>query len=354
MKKIALIIAGGSGTRFWPMSRKKTPKQFLKLDKNQTLLNATLERIATNVEKENIYIIGNEAHKLLFESTLPNWFNLKQLLLEPSQKNTAPAIAFAMQSIFNREGECTVGVFPADHHIKIDKEYNRKIEIAYEIASSKELLVTFGIKPTRPETGFGYILPEHYKEYRGSAITKFAEKPSKEVAMAYLQSNHYFWNSGMFFWSISTVMKELEKHANLLSIQMKKVTDWNAQLISGELKKIYDNTTSISIDYALFEVSHNAWMIPFDGEWDDLGTWTALNLIREADAFDNVLEGEIVLSEVNHSIVIGGKKPIVVIGIEDLIIVDTEDVLMICSKNEVQKLKEVVGELASSNLEHLE
>jgi mannose-1-phosphate guanylyltransferase len=352
MKKVALIIAGGSGTRFWPLSRHKYPKQFLEFENNKTLLNATIERLSQVVSYDKVYIVGNIQHGAVFEKSLPEDFDLSHVLLEPLQKNTGPAIAYAMKQIEKVEGDCVVGVFPADHHMTTDDYTRDRLELAYESAIDTQGLVTLGIKPTRPETGYGYIKP--YSE--GGNIKKvehFVEKPNYEKAVEFLNSQAYYWNSGMFFWTLHAFFKALESHMPSLYKNVQVLRDWNHDLESGDLMVTYAKEEKVAIDVGLLEKASNVYLIHFEGRWDDLGTWHALEVIHPKDYEGNIMLGDVETINVTQSTVIGKIKPVTLIGVDNLVVVDTDHALLVCHKDHMQDIKNLLGKLKDKGREEL-
>lgn len=344
MKTSSIIMAGGNGTRFWPMSRTKLPKQFLDLDGKGTLINKTIERLTNTVEMDSLYIVGNKKHRSIFEDQLPKNFLMENLLLEPSARNTAPAIAASVMALHKKYGNHVVVVLPSDQHIKNEDNFTTQLQKAIQLAKSSHCVVTLGIKPTYPATGYGYLNTNKISEDI-FALSNFVEKPSYELALEYTQKDNYYWNAGIFVFESGVMLNHISKHMPALYVQCEKIINWNVDLQSGKLEKLYENMPSESIDYGVMEKIDSILMVPLDCGWSDLGSWDALNTIKSEDKDKNILEGNVQALDTQGTTIVAGKKLIAAIGLKDLIVVDTEDALLICSKDDVQKIKTLVGNL---------
>lgn len=340
MEKVAVIMAGGSGTRFWPMSRRENPKQFLKLSGKDTLLNETIGRISKVIPIDNIYIIGNKLHKILLEETLPKEFNLENILYEPMAKNTAPAIAVSAKYIEEQRGECIISVFPADHHMDA-MEFADHLKLGIEYLENSSNILTFGIKPTFPSTGYGYIKYKNdnsMEEELSQKVEKFVEKPDFETASRYLEMKTYLWNSGMFLFKSSTILNEFQKYMpEIYEILMEN------QIRQENLDDFYNSFPSISFDYGILEKSDNVFVIPYYGQWSDLGSWDSLDTISRLDSNRNITDGNALLMDTENSILMGNKKKIVSIGLKDIVFIETDDAILLCDKNKSQKIKDAVS-----------
>lgn len=354
MKKIAVIMAGGRGERFWPKSRNNLPKQFLSLtDDGKTMIQHTVERVLPIVEYEDIFVVTNGSYRQLVKEQIPD-IPEENILCEPMAKNTAPAIGFVAAVISKKYGDAVMIILPSDHLIKSNEIFTDVISEAVEVAEQKENLVIIGITPSAPETGYGYINFVRDKEHRTYPgvykVKKFVEKPSIDIAKEYVSSGKYLWNSGMFIWKASSILKNFEKH---LPEMQQGLTDikraYATTQFEDKLKAAFEQFESISIDYGIMEKAEDIFILPGSFGWDDVGSWLALERIKKTDALGNVILGDVISLDTKNSIVVGGKKLIATVGIEDLVIVDTEDALFICHKDETQNVKKVVETLKNSN-----
>lgn len=347
MKKVALIMAGGRGERFWPKSRTSMPKQFLNLtDDNQTMIQLTVNRILPLVEMEDIYIVTNAIYKNIILQQLPN-IPVQNILCEPLARNTAPCIGLGAMYISKKYDDATMLVLPSDHLIKNTDIFLNTLNSACELACSGPNLVTLGITPSYPETGYGYIKYNSSSRcLTGYSVERFVEKPNTELAIQYLSEGDYLWNSGMFVWNISTIMNNMRKlipdtYQNLLSIKSSIGTE-------HELQTLYDAFTkckSESIDYAIMEHASNIFTIPGNFGWDDVGSWLALERHNISDINNNTKKGNVISISTHNCIIEGDQRLVTTIGVENLIIVDTKDALLICSKDNCNDIKELLCEI---------
>lgn len=351
MKKTALIMAGGRGERFWPKSRKNMPKQFLSLTNDgKTMIQLTVERILKLVDIEDIFIATNRDYKPLIMQQLPE-LPEQNILCEPVGKNTAPCIGLGAVHIAKKYEDAVMFVLPSDHLIKHSSLFRHTLRDAAEIAEQGENLATIGITPDYPETGYGYIkfLPDH-THGRAFEVDRFVEKPDRRTAKEYLATEQYLWNSGMFVWKVSTILKNLERHlpetyAGLLMIKEAIGTDHEQTV----LEKEFNAFKSVSIDYGIMEKAENIFTIPGPFGWDDVGSWLAVERIQPTNEFGNVISGEAVTVDTKRCIIQGDKRLIATVGLENLIIVDTEDALLVCDKGEAAQIKKVLETLRICN-----
>ena len=345
-----VIMAGGIGSRFWPISRNLHPKQFLDiLGTGKTFLQETFNRFAKILPKENILIVTGSQHTDLVNEQLPD-LDPSQIVSEPSRCNTAPCIAYATYKILDKNPNATIVVAPSDHLIINEAEFLNIIIKALEFAAANDSLVTLGIKPTRPETGYGYIQLNHSgkKVIMGEAykVKTFTEKPTLELANVFIKSGEFFWNSGLFAWKAKTILaalKSLLPEVNSLFEQ--GVGKYNKPEESDFIKKVYNECRSVSIDYGVMEKADNVYAFPGDFGWSDLGTWESLYLQWEKDALGNMIDArQAILDKVsNSSIAISKKEKLVVIeGLDNYLIADTDDVLLICPRNNEERIKQVM------------
>ncbi|WP_038056443.1 mannose-1-phosphate guanylyltransferase/mannose-6-phosphate isomerase [Thermodesulfobacterium hydrogeniphilum] len=355
----AVILAGGSGTRLWPLSRRTFPKQFLKLNGNKSLLQKTVERFLKVVNSEDIIIMTNKDYKFLVLAELKNaGFNIpeKNIVLEPAIKNTAPAIALAMKFALEKmesNQEDVLFVSPSDHIIKPEDKFLKYLEKA-ETLAKKGYIVTFGIKPEKPETGYGYIKAKNneqideIKELNAFPVEKFTEKPDLRTAKKYLSEGNYFWNSGMFCFGIKTMQEEFAK----FELEIAKIFDLSFE----ETVKKFSELPEISIDYAVMEKTNKAVVLPLDIYWSDIGSWAAVYEALDKDEAQNVKTGEVISVDTKNSLILGNKRLVVACGVEDLAIIDTDDAILILKKDMSQRVKDIVNLLKKdghpSVLEH--
>ena len=351
MKKTALIMAGGRGERFWPKSRKNLPKQFLSLtDDGKTMIQLTVERILPLVDMQDIYIATNRDYKKLVREQLPE-IPEENILCEPVGRNTAPCIGLGAVHISRKYDDAVMLVLPSDHLLKYNTIFLNTLSDAAEVAEQGENLVTLGITPDYPETGYGYIkFNPNQTMKRAFAVDRFVEKPDLETAKEYLATEQYLWNSGMFIWKVSTILHNMEKYlpetyAGLQRIQNAIATEDEQSVLEQEFEAFH----SESIDYGIMEKAQNIYILSGSFGWDDVGSWLAVERIRQSNEFGNVITGNAVTVDTKNTIIEGDKKLIATVGIEDLIIVDTEDALLICEKDSAGNIKKVLENLKICN-----
>ncbi len=351
MKKTALIMAGGRGERFWPKSRKSLPKQFLSLtDDGKTMIQLTVERISSLVELEDIYISTNKDYKKLVLEQLPG-IPKENILCEPIGRNTAPCIGLGAMHIARKYEDAIMMVLPSDHLIKYNKMFINTLKDGCGIAEKGANLVTIGITPDYPETGYGYIKfnPDD-TDGHAYAVERFVEKPGIEVAKEYLETEEYLWNSGMFMWKVSTILSNLQKFLPDMYTGLKRIQEAiGTEEQEVVLEKVFPDFESVSIDYGIMEKAENIYILPGTFGWDDVGSWLAVGRIKKSNENGNVVDGNIITINSKNNIIQGGRKLIATIGIEDLIIVDTEDATLICEKNSAADIKKVLENLKICN-----
>jgi mannose-1-phosphate guanylyltransferase/mannose-6-phosphate isomerase len=364
----AVIMAGGSGTRFWPLSREKMPKQLLKIGGEDTLIRETVSRVSPLIRFEDIYIVTNQSLADTISHQLSSKFERPwdgNFILEPEAKNTAPAIGLAALHLERIDPESIMVVLAADHSIRRTDEFLGLLHKAAE-AARQDYLVTFGIKPNRPETGYGYIKAgerlqgswlsaDSLEEANVSRVEAFVEKPDLNTAKEYLQAGRYYWNSGIFVWKTKTLLHELEKHQPSLYHglqEIRKVIGSSKE--SDIIREVFKKLEPVSIDYAVMEKTDRAAVIPADIGWSDVGSWTALDEVSERDAAGNIISGNVIDIGSRDSIIYAEKRLVATIGLNNAVVVDTPDATLVCSKDRAQDVKKVVDELKKRKAdEHL-
>ena len=349
-KKIYVaIIAGGIGSRFWPKSRVEYPKQFLDiLNTGKTLIQSTVDRFLQFVPKENIFIVTSADYTSIVEEQLP-CLSKENIVSEPSRKNTAPCIAYISFKILKNDPEANLIVAPADHLILDTATFEQTCAKAIDFVEHHDALVTLGIKPTYPNTGYGYI--QHETETSQENIFKvktFTEKPNIDLAKTFLLSGDFLWNAGIFIWKVNTILRMFEIHQpEMYEIFSQEKDKYNTPEEKEAIERIYPLCSSISIDYAIMEKADNVYVIPSSFGWSDLGTWASAYDNLEKDYLGNAVAGDrvMVIDSTQCMISAPHDKLMVLQGLDDFIVVDTDDVLLICKKEKEQEIKEYVAEV---------
>ncbi len=336
-----IILAGGSGSRLWPLSRELYPKQLIKLDGDESPLQSTFKRLANLIDANNIISVTNIKHSCDVKLQLSQIHPSCLILSEPTGKNTAPAIACSLQFIkqISTNDEIVI-IVPSDHVIKDIEAFNQAVLSAQTIAK-EGYIVTLGIKPTYAETGYGYIKSgEKFKD--GFKVEQFVEKPNIQTAQKYLDSGDFYWNAGIFIAKISTLLEEFETYSPDIYQHLNKLDLSYNKNISED---IYSNMPSISLDYAIIEKSKKLTLVELKSCWNDLGSWESLYNVREKNKDGNVVYGNIITNDVKDSFLYSTKKLVAVSGLEDIVIVETEDAIMACKKSSSQDVKKIYDEL---------
>jgi len=365
--RFVIIMAGGRGERFWPVSRGKTPKQLIRLLGKESFLQQAVNRVLPLVPAKNIFVITNEVQALEVQKQLPK-IPKNNIVAEPVGRDTCAAVTLGAALVGARSPTGVMAVLPADHVIPEEKKFQQTLNDSFDLASRGQAIVTIGIKPTEPATGYGYIhygdalpAPQGVKRYKTvfHKVERFVEKPNYETALGYLQSGNYRWNAGMFIWSFVTITEGLQKHQPEMAVACRR---WFQLADTPKLKKVlakeYPELRRISIDFALLEHAQNVVMAEGDFEWDDLGSWTALARHLKSDPEGNCAVADFIHVDAARNIIFDARTknrtPIAIVGLRDSILVQTDDATMLAHKSQAQKVKEMVKKLSESkDFKHL-
>ncbi|GAA5036428.1 mannose-1-phosphate guanylyltransferase [Marivirga lumbricoides] len=342
--RYVVIMAGGTGTRLWPVSTSQKPKQFHDLlGVGKSLLRMTYERFLTHYKRENIYVVTNKDYEMLVKEQIPE-ITEDQLLLEPNKRNTAPCIAYAAYKIASQNPEATMVVAPADHLILKEDTFHQALSVAMDSASKNDYLVTLGMQPNRPETGYGYIqyIPD------SSVVKKvktFTEKPELELAKKFIESGDFVWNAGIFIWSAKAIIKAFENHlpdiAEIFSDGEEPYFSTHEKLF---INKAYTQCVNISIDFGIMEKAENVYVLLADIGWSDLGNWESLHEIRNRDDDNNAIPENVLCFDSTDNIVTTDQSRLVVLhGMKDFLVAEEDGVILICKKNAEKEVKDIVA-----------
>jgi mannose-1-phosphate guanylyltransferase len=349
-KNYAVIMAGGIGSRFWPMSTSSFPKQFLDiLGTGETLIQQTFRRLSKICPSENILIVTNEKYKQHCIDQIPE-MDVDNILCEPIMRNTAPCIAYASFKIAQKDPDANIVIAPSDHLITNENEFCSIVNKCFDISSKNDFLITLGIKPTRPDTGYGYIQfqNELNSEQLIYKVKTFTEKPNEELAIKFLDSGDFLWNAGIFVWNAKSILLSIRKHLRDIYDLFDEGKDlYNTDKESEFINRIYSYCKNISIDYGIMEKSDNVYVQPSEFGWSDLGTWTSLQTHLKLDDDKNGIIGENIniYDSKDNIINMPKEKTVVIQGLEGYIVVENKDTLLICKKNKEQEIKKFVSYL---------
>ncbi|WP_234123172.1 mannose-1-phosphate guanylyltransferase [Clostridium hydrogenum] len=341
----ALIMAGGKGERFWPLSTDEKPKQFLKLIGDRTMIQMTVERLEKLIPLERIFVVTGKRYVDILREQLPS-LPLRNIIIEPVGRNTAPCIGLSAFMINKYYENASMVVLPSDHLIVNEEEFLRTVKAADEfVDGDEEAIVTFGMKPNRPETGYGYIKcgtkRKNINEYGISKVEKFVEKPNAEKAMEYLQEGNFLWNGGMFIWKCKNVLELTKRYLSKTYDVLNQIAGTDESEFESILEEKYPQVENISVDYGIMEKAENMYVIPCDFGWDDIGTWYSVERYRNKDEDNNVCVGEIRNIDGRNNIVVGNDKPIVVVGLSDVFVVESDDIIFVGKKEDIERIKEI-------------
>jgi len=345
----AVIMAGGVGTRFWPKSRESNPKQFLSLFGETTMIQQTAERLKGFIKEDQLVVVTNRDYSGLVKNQIPK-INPENIIGEPIARNTAPCIASAAALLNKKDPDSVMIVLPADHIIGKPGEFKRVLETAVNTAKSKKSLVTIGIKPSRPETGYGYIHREKNAEisqysYPVYRVREFTEKPDFSTASKFLDSGEYLWNSGIFIWKTSSILEAFRNHLPKIYLQAVKLQ--KSTFSEFDIKAFYEECPAVSIDYGIMEKAERVHVIPGDFDWNDVGSWKAVHELSDKDTEGNTnLRGRaIFVNSANNYISSEGKKLIAFAGVDNVALVETDDAILVVNLEQAQDVKEVLERL---------
>jgi mannose-1-phosphate guanylyltransferase len=356
MKIFAVLMAGGVGTRFWPRSRAKNPKQVLNIINKDTMIQATFGRLKSFVHPSYMYIVTNQEQKEIINEQIPE-LTEENFIIEPFGRNTAPCIGLSALRVQEVDTEGVMIVLPADHLITDIPKFQKVIKHAASFAYDSGGLITLGINPGHPATGYGYIQRgEAVREFNGHTMYKvktFAEKPNRETAVRFLESGDFYWNSGIFIWKASTILKEIkdklpELHEGLAEIKKQKTSSG----YSATLEDVYKRIRSISIDYGVMQTAQSVYVIPTDMGWNDVGSWEIVHDISQKDKNRNAGEyKEIMQVDSGDNYIYSRNKLVALVGVRNMVVVDTGDAILICKKSRSQDVKDIVDQLKKSGMD---
>jgi mannose-1-phosphate guanylyltransferase len=353
VKIYPVIMAGGSGTRFWPLSRKDRPKQFLPLASDEPLLAATVGRLPPLARARETFVVCGPAHAAAARRLLPK-LPAQNFIVEPCARNTAPCVGLAALHVAHRDPRGVMAMLPADHHISRPAAFRDAIASAADLAQ-RGAIATIGIRPSRPETGYGYLkigprLAARGRKGKGAAhkVERFVEKPDLVTAARYLADGGYLWNSGIFAFRADVILEEIRRAMPVLGEQLDAIgAAWGTPRYKRTLARIFPECPSISIDYGVMEKSKRIAVVPAEFGWSDVGSFAALPDVKPTDRFGNLAEGDAIVVDAHNAVVLAkGGRPVVVVGIDDVVVVDAGDAVLVCRRDRAQDVRQAVEELA--------
>lgn len=357
MKKYGVIMAGGGGTRFWPLSRQKTPKQLLNLTGKEIMVNEAIDILSYTANINDIFIVTNSAQFEPMIQVTTGRINQNHILSEPAARNTAACIGYAAMEIVKKYGDGVMIITPSDAYIKDTAAFTRTLAEAADAAEKTGKLVTIGITPTFPATGYGYIRFDKTQQGTAKTAAEFKEKPDEETAKAYLAAGSYAWNSGMFVWKASVILKKYEQLIPDIYADLNKIGDaMGTEAEKDTIANVYPNIRKISVDYAIMEPSAangDVLVVPGEFGWNDVGSWDMMGVLHDEDENGNITVGDTITINTTNSIVYSGKKLVAAVGVDNLVIVETPDAIMVCNKDKAQDVKLIVDKLNAENRKEL-
>lgn len=353
MKTYGVIMAGGGGTRFWPLSRKQSPKQLLNLSGNDIMVNEAIDRLARVTDYKDIFIVTNSEQKPTMINLVGGRVDNNHILAEPVARNTSACIGYAAIEIIKKYGDGIMVITPSDAYIKDTDKFAEVLKIAIKEADNSDKLITVGITPTFPATGYGYIqyadVPSEVKP-----VLKFIEKPNEETAKKYLDSGNFAWNSGMFVWKASVILEKFKKLLPEIYSSLENIAESFGKADEAQqMQKIYPLMPSISVDYGIMEKSDDIMVVPGEFGWNDVGSWDMFNVLHKEDSDGNIKIGDILTIDSTNTTVYSSSKLVAVVGVDNLIVVETPDAIMVSTKDKAQDVKKIVDELKAKGREEL-
>ncbi len=351
MERYGLIMAGGGGTRFWPLSRQRAPKQLLNLTGRDLMINETFDRMARVIPPDNIFVITSALQAEALLEACAGRLRRDRIIIEPEGRNTAACIGYGAARLSVLHGDCLMLVTPSDHYIRDTGSLCAVWETALASAEESGKLLTIGIRPSWPATGYGYIRYDTDTAAPVRTVYEFREKPDEATARQYLESGDYAWNSGMFIWRTDAILRQLERHApdiaeKLAEIRSAVGTEDEAETV----RRVYPSIRAISVDYAVMEPAAargDVLLVPGCFGWNDVGSWDMMDALREPDSGGNVLMGDVVAEDSRNCVVRASGRTVAVIGAEDLVVVETPDAVLVCAKGRAQEVRKLVDRLAA-------
>lgn len=349
----ALIMAGGNGERFWPLSTDEKPKQFLNLLGETTMIQMTVKRLEGLIPIERIFIATAKQYVNLIKKQIP-FLPERNIVIEPIRRNTAPCIALSAFTINKYYSNSVIAVLPSDHLIKNEEEFRNKIISAYEFVESDcdDLIVTIGMKPDRPETGYGYIKikgdgeERKYNTFNIYEVEKFVEKPNVETAEQYLAEGDFLWNGGIFVWKTNTILNLVRKFLNKTYMILDEIAATTDGAFTKKLEERYKDVENVSVDYGIMEKADKIYVIPVDIGWDDVGTWNAIERISEKDQGNNICIGDVRNINSINNMIITNSKPIVVVGVKNTFVIETDEMIFVGNKEEIENIKDIKDKIS--------
>lgn len=357
MNHYGVIMAGGGGTRFWPLSRQKTPKQLLNLSGRDLMVNEAVDRMATVIGKSNIFIVTADVQAPAMIAATQGRVFPRNILAEPAARNTAACIGYSAMEILRKYGDGVMIITPADHYIENVPALMEIFKKAILTAEEQDRLVTIGLKPTFPSTGFGYIKYDPETAGDVKQVIEFREKPDETTARKYVESCEYAWNSGMFIWKASLILEKLKEFTPDIYEDLKTIGDaMNTPREQEVLHVVYPSIRKISIDYAVMEpcaAKGEVLVIPGDCGWNDVGSWDMMGILHEPDENGNVLLGDAVTVDVKDSVVFSSGRMVAAVDVENIVVVETPDAVLVCRKDRAQDVKKIVDALQGAGRNEL-
>lgn len=357
MKKYGVIMAGGGGTRFWPLSRQKTPKQLLNLSGKELMVNEAIDRLSYTADRKDIFVVTNAAQVEPMLKATEGRITPNHILSEPSARNTAACVGYAAMEIIKKYGDGVMVITPSDAYIKDTPGFTLVLAEAVKVAEEHDKLLTIGITPTFPATGYGYIKFDKSQDSTAKTVVEFKEKPDEETAKSYLATGAYAWNSGMFIWKASVILAKFEQfipdiYADLCKIGEAMNTDFERETIEA----VYPNIRKISVDYAIMEpsaVNDDVRVVPGEFGWNDVSSWDMINILHELDENGNIILGDTIAINTSNSTIYSSGKLVAVVGVDNIVVVETPDAIMVCKKDRAQDVKLIVDALNASDRKEL-